>query len=91
MNKYRESIESIEKFGNSLYDQEKFGAGFYEQSIPNDVAVLDAGADAPSTTSIESFVHEDSTQSLSSYETTPKMIVKKYRLWKTRDGDKIES
>lgn len=72
MNKYLESIESMEQVGTD----------HYSQNTPNSSVLLEASLDAPFTTSTEFPIYENSTQSLDSYEAPKKVIVRIYRLRK---------
>lgn len=72
LNKYLESIESIEQVGT----------GLYEQSTPDSTAVLQMNSDTPSMTYAESSTYEEIIQDSVSYSAPQKVIVRKYRLRK---------
>ncbi len=73
LNKYLESIESMEQVGT----------GLYEQSTPDSTAVLEVSSDTPSMTYAESpAYYEEIIQDSVSYSAPQKVIVRRYRLRK---------
>lgn len=72
MNKYLESIESMEQVGT----------GLYEQSTPDSTAVLEVSSNTPSMTCAESPSYEEIIQDSVSYSAPQKVIIRRYRLRK---------
>ena len=73
MNKYLESIKSMDYAGT----------GVQEQIIPESTPILEMSGDAPATTSVEPPTSgEEISQDFISYSAPQKVVVRKYRLRK---------
>lgn len=72
MNKYLESIESMEQVGTSLY----------KQSTPDSTAVLEVSSNTPSMTYAESPAYEEIVQDSVFYSAPQKVIIRRYKLRK---------
>lgn len=72
MNKYLESIESMEQVGTAPY----------KQSPPDSAVVLEMSSDAPSMTYAEPPAYEEIIQDSVSYTAPQKVIIRRYRLRK---------
>ena len=72
MNKYLESIESMEQVGTA----------HYKQSPPDSAVVLEMSSDTPSMTYAEPPAYEEIIQDSVSYTAPQKVIIRRYRLRK---------
>ena len=72
MNKYLESIESMEQVGTAPY----------KQSAPDSAVVLEESSDTPSMTYAEPPAYEEIIQDSVSYTAPQKVIIRRYRLRK---------
>ena len=72
MNKYLESIESMEQVGTAPY----------KQSPPDSAVVLEMSSDTPSMTYAEPPAYEEIIQDSVSYTAPQKLIIRRYRLRK---------
>lgn len=72
MNKYLESIESMEQVGTAPY----------KQSPPDGAVVLEVSSDTPSMTYAEPPAYEEIIQDSVSYTAPQKVIIRRYRLRK---------
>lgn len=72
MNKYLESIESMEQVGTAPY----------KQSPPDSAVVLEMSSDTPSMTYAEPPSYEEIIQDSVSYTAPQKVIIRRYRLRK---------
>ena len=72
MNKYLESIESMEQVGTAPY----------KQSAPDSAVVLEVSSDTQSMTYAEPPAYEEIIQDSVSYTAPQKVIIRRYRLRK---------
>ena len=72
MNKYLESIESMEQVGTAPY----------KQSAPDSAVVLEVSSDTTSMTYAEPPAYEEIIQDSVSYTAPQKVIIRRYRLRK---------
>lgn len=72
MNKYLESIESMEQVGTAPY----------KQRPPDSAVVLEMSSDTPSMTYAEPPAYEEIIQDSVSYTAPQKVIIRRYRLRK---------